>query len=253
MTSGGNRKPVKADHGTGAGRLVMGEIRWSAGNLGERLADRAVLAVLDPAGRVDPQRALEVLTAGPSSERIGGGRERRIRAAPSHLLRERVTEPLGLLRQRPPDRLPELEQLEAIRRATEVLSQAGTGGRSSSAARAGDVWDRAGPTGRAASTTSGRTGQRDRRGVARLARTDGVGRTACGCPGAWPVGRRGAGATRKRGAAGPRGGSAAIRGSPSARVAGASTTPPATSIRSMHGGDAGHTPTSACAAGSAST
>src|SRR6266542_4149449 len=102
-------------------RLVMGEIRWSAGNLGERLADPAALAVFDPAGRVDPQRTLEALSAGPSSERIGGGRERRIRAAPSHLLRERVTEALDLLRQRPPDRLPELEQLEAIRRATEVL------------------------------------------------------------------------------------------------------------------------------------
>jgi len=102
-------------------RFVMGEIRWSAGNLGERLADRAVLAVFDPTGRVDPQRALEALTAGPSSERIGGGRERRIRAAPSHLLRERVGEALDLLRQRPPDRLPELEQLEALRRATEVL------------------------------------------------------------------------------------------------------------------------------------
>src|SRR6266545_815220 len=102
-------------------RLVMGEIRWSAGNLGERLADPAALAVFDPAGRVDPQRTLEALSAGPSSERIGGGRERRIRAAPSHLLRERVGEALDLLRQRPPDRLSELEQLEAIRRATEVL------------------------------------------------------------------------------------------------------------------------------------
>jgi hypothetical protein len=102
-------------------RFVMGEIRWSAGNLGERLADPAVLAVFDPAGRVDPQRTLEALSAGPSSERIGGGRERRIRAAPSHLLRERVGEALDLLRQRPPDRLSELEQLEAIRRATEVL------------------------------------------------------------------------------------------------------------------------------------
>jgi hypothetical protein len=102
-------------------RFVMGEIRWSAGNLGERLADPAVVAVFDPAGRVDPQQALELLSDTPSSQRIGGGRERRIGAAPSHLLRERVTEAVELLRQQPADRLSELEQLEALRRATEML------------------------------------------------------------------------------------------------------------------------------------
>jgi len=102
-------------------RFVLDEIRWTAGNLGERLADPAVLTVFDPTGRVDPQRVLQVLSGSLSTERIGGGREQRVRAAPSHSLRERVVEALDLLRQRPPDRLAELEQLEALRRATEVL------------------------------------------------------------------------------------------------------------------------------------
>jgi len=102
-------------------RFALDEIRWSAGNLGERFANPADLAVFDPAGRVDPQRALEILRTAPSGERIGGARERRIRQAPSHSLRRRVAETLDVLRQRPPDRLGELEQLEALRRATEVL------------------------------------------------------------------------------------------------------------------------------------
>ncbi len=105
-------------------RFVLGEIRWSARNLGERLADPRVLGVFDAAGAVNPQHAIEALSSDTSARaRIGPGGERRIRAAPSHWLRERVTGVLGLLRQRPSDCLAELEQLEAVRRATGVLYQ----------------------------------------------------------------------------------------------------------------------------------
>jgi hypothetical protein len=105
-------------------RFVLGEIQWSAGNLGERLADPRALGVFDPTGAVIPQHALEALSGDPSARgRIAPAGERRIRAAPSHWLRERVTGALGLLRQRPADCLAELEQLEAVRRATEVLYQ----------------------------------------------------------------------------------------------------------------------------------
>jgi hypothetical protein len=103
-------------------RFVLGEIRWSAGNLGERLADPRVLGVFDPTGVVIPQPALEALSGEPSAlGRVDPTGGRRIRAAPSHWLRERVTGALGLLRQRPADCLAELEQLEAVRSATEVL------------------------------------------------------------------------------------------------------------------------------------
>src|SRR6266511_4316785 len=71
-------------------RFVLGEIRWSAGNLGERLADPRVLGVFDAAGAVNPQHAIEALSSDTSARaRIGPGGERRIRAAPSHWLRER--------------------------------------------------------------------------------------------------------------------------------------------------------------------
>jgi hypothetical protein len=105
-------------------RFVLGEIRWSTGNLGERLADPRVLGVFDPTGAVIPQHALDTLSGERSARgRIAPASERRIRAAPSHWLRERVTGALGLLQQRPANCLAELEQLEAVRRATQVLYQ----------------------------------------------------------------------------------------------------------------------------------
>ena len=97
-------------------RYVIGEIRWSAGNLGEHLVDPTVLAVFDATGRVDPQQALEALSGGrPGRARLSEAREQRVRALPSHALRTRVAQAFGLLRQRPADRSPELEQLQSVR------------------------------------------------------------------------------------------------------------------------------------------
>ncbi|SRR6266545_3842147 len=48
-------------------RFVLGEIRWSAGHLGGRLADPRVLGVFDPAGAVLPQHAVEALSGEPSA------------------------------------------------------------------------------------------------------------------------------------------------------------------------------------------
>jgi hypothetical protein len=103
-------------------RMVMEEIRWSPGNLGEHLIDPRVLAVLDPTGRVDASRTLAAL----SELSLGGipvpeARQQRIRAAPSHLLRGEVTKALSLLRARPPDRSAELERLTATRDTLRVL------------------------------------------------------------------------------------------------------------------------------------
>jgi hypothetical protein len=65
-------------------RFVLGEIRWSAGNLGGRLADPRVLGVFDPTGAVNPQHALEALS-GESSARgriapASDGESRRLQA-----------------------------------------------------------------------------------------------------------------------------------------------------------------------------
>jgi hypothetical protein len=101
---------------------VLGEIRWSAGNLGEHLHDPAVLGVFDATGRVDPQQALPLLrneVAGRA--RLSETRKRRARAAPSHVLRTRVADALDLLRQRPADRSAELEQLRTARDNIAVL------------------------------------------------------------------------------------------------------------------------------------
>jgi hypothetical protein len=101
---------------------VLGEIRWSAGNLGEHLHDPAVLGVFDATGRVDPQQALPLLrneVAGRA--RLSETRKRRARAAPSHVLRTRVADALDLLRQQPADRSAELEQLRTARDNIAVL------------------------------------------------------------------------------------------------------------------------------------
>jgi hypothetical protein len=105
-------------------RMVMGEIRWSPGNLGEHLIDPRVLGVFDATGRVDPQLALQTLHDGASGRADpGDGRQQRIRAAPSHALRRRVSEALGLIRQRPVDRSMELERWATARDAAAVLYQ----------------------------------------------------------------------------------------------------------------------------------
>jgi hypothetical protein len=103
-------------------RMVMEEIRWSAGNLGEHLIDPRVLAVFDPTGRVDAPQALAALSD-LSLRRIPvpEARQHRIGAAPSHVLRSEVTKALGLLRSRPPDRSAELERLNATRNTLRVL------------------------------------------------------------------------------------------------------------------------------------
>ncbi len=95
-------------------RLVMDEIRWSAGNLGEHLIDPRVLAVFDPTGKVDTPQALAALSD-PTLSRLAipKTRQRRIRAAPSQMLRIEVTKALGMIRARPPDRSAELERLTA--------------------------------------------------------------------------------------------------------------------------------------------
>ncbi len=103
-------------------RLVMEEIRWSAGNLGEHLIDPRLLAVFDPTGRVDAPQALAAL-----SDLIVGrmtvpkARQRRIRAAPSHALRGEVAKALGLLRGRPADWSAELERLKATQDTLKVV------------------------------------------------------------------------------------------------------------------------------------
>lgn len=103
-------------------RLVMEEIRWSVGNLGEHLIDPRVLAVFDPSGRVDPWQALEVLSdLSLRGMTVPEARQRRIRAAPSHGLRSEVTKALGLLRARPADRSAELERLRATQHTLKVL------------------------------------------------------------------------------------------------------------------------------------
>jgi hypothetical protein len=105
-------------------RMVMGEIRWSPGNLGEHLIDPRVLGVFDASGRVDPHLALRALHDGaPGHTEPADGRAQRIRVAPSHTLRRRVSEALALLRQRPLDRSAELERLARARDAAAVLSQ----------------------------------------------------------------------------------------------------------------------------------
>ena len=97
-------------------RYVMGEIGWSAGNLGERLRDPTVLAVFDVTGRIDPQQVLQVLRKQAAGQpRLSRARVQRIRAAPSHVLRRRVAEALGLLGRRPADRSGELDRLSAAR------------------------------------------------------------------------------------------------------------------------------------------
>jgi hypothetical protein len=103
-------------------RLVMEEIRWSAGNLGEHLIDPRVLGVFDPTGRVDAPQALAALSdLSVGRMTVCEARQRRIRAAPSHALRSEVTKALSLLRARPPDRSAELERLKATQDTLKVL------------------------------------------------------------------------------------------------------------------------------------
>jgi len=103
-------------------RVVMEEIRWSVGNLGEHLIDPRVLAVFDPTGRVNAPQALAAL-----SDRtlhrvvIPEVRQRRIRAAPSHTLRSEVTKALGMLPARPTDPSAELERLRAAQDTLNAL------------------------------------------------------------------------------------------------------------------------------------
>jgi hypothetical protein len=97
-------------------RYVLGEIGWSAGNVGAQLRDPAVLGVFDATGRVDPRQALPLLrTHAAGRARLSQARGRRVRAAPSHVLRTRVAEALDLLGQRPTDRAAELDQLKTAR------------------------------------------------------------------------------------------------------------------------------------------
>lgn len=103
-------------------RLVMEEIRWSTGNLGEHLVDPRVLAVFDPTGRIDPPKALVALNnITVRRMTLPEARQHRLRAAPSHVLRSEVTRALGLLRARPPDRSAELEKLKATKDTLKVL------------------------------------------------------------------------------------------------------------------------------------
>jgi hypothetical protein len=103
-------------------RMVVEEMRWSVGNLGEHLVDPRVLAVFDPTGRIDAPKALAALNdLGLRRVTVPEARQRRILAAPSHALRSQVTKALGLLRARPPDRSAELERLKASHDTLRVL------------------------------------------------------------------------------------------------------------------------------------
>jgi hypothetical protein len=105
-------------------RVVMGEIRWTPGNLDQPLADPRELAVFGARGPDSLQQALGALSdrSFPRAD-LAQARRRRILAAPSRALRQWVAQALGLLRQRPADRSAELDRLQATRDTLEVVDK----------------------------------------------------------------------------------------------------------------------------------